>query len=503
MNHSFKLKFVFPFVFFLILIHTEKTTIAATPVYLTFVTHNEENEIYNNFNYYILRRNITVQLADYVVQKGVKWNFQSDWKFLVAVKNFDTGNVVSNTNGKNLIKWLTEDMGISCDPHAHENQYNYADVAYLHTQLGITPAPIVGGFIYNQIIGGNNWEDLEDGQHGRIYTSYFWQPDILWGGGTPLHVNDPMNYGAWKPQSMANYYVHDTSKHLTLIGNGCSNKIFDTTAVTTALNKIRNLMNALEYKLIPDTGFYTAVVFMSVGQFNTTQLNKMKQFIDTMSIYVSQGKVQWKTIGELYDYWNTTYQKKPFWLQCADLPSGYSVIDISVTPEGFLNTASNSLNTKDTITAYLRTVSSPYLVIDSAKALIDSLSFKGSFVYHDAVSGVYFIQLKHRNALETWSKTGGMNFTQGNVMNYNFTNSQSQAYGNNLVLKGVSYCLYSGDVNADGIIDGNDLQTGDNDAANFASGYIATDVTGEGITDAEDLSIIDNNAFLQIVKITP
>lgn len=488
---------------FIVILNSFNELKATTPVYLTFVTHNEENEIYNNFNYYILRRNITVQLADYVVKKGVKWDFQSDWKFLVAVKNFDTGNVVSNTNGKNLIKWLTEDMGISCDPHAHENQYNYADVAYLHSQLGITPPPIVGGFIYNQIIGGNNWEELEDGQYGRIYTSYFWQPDILWGGGTPLHVADPMNYGAWKPQSMANYYTHDTSKHLTLIGNGCSNKIFDTTAVTTALNKIRNLMNAVEYNLIPDTGFYTATVFMSVGQFNNTQLNKMKQFIDTMSIYVSQGKVQWKTIKELYDYWNTSYQKKPFWIQCDDLPSGYSVIDISVIPEGFLNITSNSLNMRDTITSYLRNVSSPYLIIDSSKAVIDSISFKGSFVFQNAASGVYYIQLKHRNALETWSKAGGMIFTHGSVMNYDFTNSQSQAYGNNMIYKGTKYCLYSGDIFKDGVIDGSDMSLCDNDAANFISGYVNTDVTGEGITDAADLSILDNNAYNLISVINP
>ena len=99
-------------------------------VYQSFVTHNEENEPYNNYSYYILRRGIIVQLANYVVQNNARWNFQSDWKFLQAVINFDTGNVVSNTNGKNLIKWLTEDMGIECDPHAHETQHNYADVAY-------------------------------------------------------------------------------------------------------------------------------------------------------------------------------------------------------------------------------------------------------------------------------------------------------------------------------------------------------------------------------------
>ena len=50
-----------------------------TPIYLTFITHNEDAEPYNtNFNYYILRRNIIVQMADYVQSHNVKWDFQSD-----------------------------------------------------------------------------------------------------------------------------------------------------------------------------------------------------------------------------------------------------------------------------------------------------------------------------------------------------------------------------------------------------------------------------------------
>ena len=145
-----------------------------TPVYLTFTTHNEDAEPYNNFNYYRTRRNFIVQLADSIVAKGAKWNFQSDWRFLLAVKNFDTGSVVLNTNGKNIIKWLIEDRGIDCDPHSHESSlYNYADVAYLHSQLGITPSKVVGGFLYDTVINGNNWENLEDGMYGRYYTNYF------------------------------------------------------------------------------------------------------------------------------------------------------------------------------------------------------------------------------------------------------------------------------------------------------------------------------------------
>ena len=357
--------------------------------------------------------------------------------------------------------------------------------------------------MYNQIINGNNWENLETGIYGRVYTSYFWKPDILWGGGTQNHLNDPLNYGAWKPKSMANYYVHDSTKHLTLIGNGCANKLFDTTSVTTAMNRIRNIVNAVSYGVVPDTGFYTATVFMSNGQFNTAQLNKMKQLIDSVSVFVAQGKIQWKNLNEIYEIWNTDYNKKPFWIQCAQIPEVYSVINISSIPEGFYNEVSSSLNMRDTVAAYLRSTTSPYSIIDSSTRKIDSLTFTGSFAFVNVVSGTYYIALKHRNSIETWSKSGGIEYVRGSIMSYNFTSAQSQAFGNNLILKAGKYCVYSGDVDQDGIIDANDMSLIDNDAFLFSSGYLSTDVNGDGIVDADDISIADNHSYNFISIIRP
>lgn len=494
---------IFLFAGILLLLSSSHQTAHSAHLYQSFVTHNEENEPYNNYNYYILRRNLIVQLAQYVVQNNAVWNFQSDWKFLQAVYNFDTGSVVQNTNGKNLIKWLTEDMSIECDPHAHETQYNYADVAYLHERLGIIPTKVVGGFLYNQIVNGNNWENLEQGIYGRVYTSYFWKPDILWGGGTPNHVNDPLNFGAWKPQSMANFYVHDTTKNLTLIGNGCANKIYDTTAVHTALNRVRNIINAYECGLIPDTGFYTSNVFMSIGQLNTLQLNKMKQFIDTLNIYVSQGRIQWKSVGGMYQKWNSDYGKSPFRLQCSQIPTDYGILNVTVSTEGFLNAITGTASIKDTFTVYLRNTTSPYAVVDSAKHTVDSLTLRASFGMLTAPNGTYYVVVRHRNGLETWSKPGGVAVQRGNTANYDFTTSQSQAYGGNLVLRGSKFCIYSGDVDGDGVIDSDDLSIIDNQAFAFASGYVSGDLTGDGITDADDLSLADNNAFNFVQTIRP
>jgi len=302
---------------------------------------------------------------------------------------------------------------------------------------------------------------------------------------------------------MANYYVHDSTKHLTLIGNGCANKIFDTTLVTTAVNRVRKIINAVSYGLVPDTGFYTSTVFMGMGQFNTSQLNKMKQFIDSVSVFVAQGKIQWKSLNEIYEIWNTDYKNKPFWIQCAQIPEVYSVINISSIPEGFYNEVNNSLNMRDTVTAYLRSTASPYSIVDSSKRKIDSLTFTGSFAFLNANSGTYYIALKHRNSIETWSISGGIPFVRPSIMSYNFTSAQSQAYGNNLILKAGRYCVYSGDVDQDGVVDAIDFSLVDNHAFNNLTGYINTDLTGDQIVDGSDLAVADNNAFNFVIKIIP
>lgn len=176
---------------------------------------------------------------------------------------------------------------------------------------------------------------------------------------------------------------------------------------------------------------------------------------------------------------------------------------LTMIPEAFFNPVPNNMNMKDTVRAYLRNTSSPYAIIDSAKGVIDSLTYSGSFLFANAPTGTYYIQVKHRNSIETWSKSGGESFTAGVPFSYNFTTAASQSYGSNEVLKGTKYCFYSGDVNQDGTVDASDGSAVDNDAYNFNSGYIPTDVNGDGSVDGSDLSVVDNNAYNFVGKVVP
>ncbi|MEO8209060.1 MAG: endonuclease [bacterium] len=178
-------------------------------------------------------------------------------------------------------------------------------------------------------------------------------------------------------------------------------------------------------------------------------------------------------------------------------------ISIKTIPEGYFEIGSDKLNKRDTVTAYLRSSSSPFQIVDTASSVIDSLTFTGTFIYNNTTAGNYYIALVHRNFLETWSSLPQSITSGSSGTSYDFTTSINKAYGNNLILKNGKYCIFSGDVNQDGTIDVSDLGLIDNDATNFISGYVSTDINGDNFVDVSDQSIADNNAFNFITKITP
>ncbi len=171
--------------------------------------------------------------------------------------------------------------------------------------------------------------------------------------------------------------------------------------------------------------------------------------------------------------------------------------------QGFYNPAGNSM-ISDTVTVNLRNAASPYEVIDFAMAVADQ-SGNASFLFSNAVNGAeYYIQLVHRNSLETWSNTPKQ-FT-GNSLNFDFTTGADQSFGNNMIQvdnSPIMFGIYSGDINQDGTIDASDVSDADNDAFSSVSGYVNTDVTGDNFVDAQDVSIVDNNAFNSVSVITP
>ncbi len=173
-------------------------------------------------------------------------------------------------------------------------------------------------------------------------------------------------------------------------------------------------------------------------------------------------------------------------------------LDLTTGLQGMWN---GLVQVQDTVKVYLRNSVSPFNSIDSATGYLNS-SGNVTVNFIHAPGGNYYVSITHRNALETWSSSP-LNFNNGVTANYDFTLSQSQAFGNNQILKAGRWCLYSGDVDNDGVIDSRDLSLVDNDVFNITTGYADTDLTGDLVVDANDLLIVDNNNFNFVGVIKP
>ncbi len=182
------------------------------------------------------------------------------------------------------------------------------------------------------------------------------------------------------------------------------------------------------------------------------------------------------------------------------IPFTPSVLNITALIEGRYNGNSNRMD-GDYVEVSLRSNAPPFNVLHQSTCFLDSIG-NGEVLAYNIPNGMpFYIQINHRNTIETWSSMGNISFSNG-LSAYNFTQSIGSAYGANQKQVGARFCFFSGDVTQDGVIDGTDVGMIDNDAYNFAFGYLTTDLTGDEAVDATDYAIADNNAsaFVSVVR---
>lgn len=222
--------------------------------------------------------------------------------------------------------------------------------------------------------------------------------------------------------------------------------------------------------------------------YDNTELNGLNENFLTMYRSTNAG-TNWTTTGGQRDTANNniTYSginAFSYWT-AGNNPLAAS-INITAIVDALYNTSTNMLNKKDTLTVYIRNSTAPYTAIDSAKILIDSVTFSANAYFNTTPSGTYYLSVKYRNALETWSKAGGESYTAGASMSYNFTSAQSQSYGNSTVLKNGKYVITSGDINQDGFVNGNDFTLFSQQFGQ--SGYLGADLNGDNVVNGNDFT---------------
>ena len=298
-------------------------------------------------------------------------------------------------------------------------------------------------------------------------------------------INDPIGF------SYQHHIRRIANGNITLFDNGNYHPTPFSRAVEYSLDEINKTATLVwEYRNFPDIFGFAMGSVQRLKNGNT--LISWGSANPTMTEVTPAGAIALEMTLPPNIYTYRTFKDESF-----------LTINLKLSIEGFYNTQTKKLNIKDTVRAYIRKNVPPFNVIDSSISVIDSVSLTGNFRFYNVMSGEYYISTKHRNGLETWSKEGGESLTSDGIYNYDFTNAVSSAFGDNLVLKGTKYCIFSGDVDQDKSINLNDLILISNDASVFTSGYVNTDVDGNNITDLSDRLITYNNSNKFINVISP
>lgn len=159
----------------------------------------------------------------------------------------------------------------------------------------------------------------------------------------------------------------------------------------------------------------------------------------------------------------------------------------------------NSVSSADSITIELRHPST-YSLVKTIPAEMPTNGMVNCLIH--VTSGLYYIVIKGRNWIETWS-SNPVSFNSTTVV-YDFTNAASKAYGNNQINMGNGvWALYSGDINQDGSIDAGDYILLDSDLIVGVFGYMNTDLNGDGTVDALDYILLDANIIAGVGSNTP
>lgn len=291
-------------------------------LYVSITSHNEESlpdPAYDSLpgTTYLTYRSLTKSLVDTIYSKGAKFNYESDWRFLNAIKLYDTASVMADTNNKNLLRYIKEDKGFEVDAHAHEATENYADVAYRISQLGVTPSDNIGGFTYNSTSGNaTDWEIIQNPLTGRVNTSYTKRFTTLVLAGSANHLADDKTFGAWKPKSKSEFYTHDATKNLTFIGGGCDNVVTTTSNATDHIATITRISDGIKNGTYPKGNFYATNIMLNTRDYSADYITKVGQIIEGLKSRVDAKEIQWTFHSEKKTAWETIYESKSFQFTC-------------------------------------------------------------------------------------------------------------------------------------------------------------------------------------------
>ncbi len=143
-----------------------------------------------------------------------------------------------------------------------------------------------------------------------------------------------------------------------------------------------------------------------------------------------------------------------------------------------------------------------FALIGSPQQTVLSTTGLASATFTEA-AGSYYLAIKHRNTIQTWS-TNPVACSFSTPL-YDFSSAANQAMGDNQVEVELNvWAFFTGDLNQDDFVDGNDFPAFDTDSFNGVNSvYVATDMNGDGFVDGNDFPVFDVNSFNGVSSVHP
>lgn len=279
-------------------------------VYVCLFMHNEDlhHPKYPDFSkpenksLYLTSRASLIEFCSMLKRNNLPFNWESDWNFLNGVFLWDTPDVTSGSDGKNVIRYIMENLGTTVDPHSHENDgYNYADVAHLIDSLGVVPTNVVGGHIWDPADSKyQDWERFRSPLAGNKFPWSKWKGDILIGHGTNLHQNDPEPSGVWRPKGKYAFWTDEPA-----------NKIYAIGQYKTSMPGLIELVNLYKTGAIPEEKILTSCLFANQWELNAQfTSNYENTFVKTLLEMQARGEIKVVTFGQVIELWKTIYNSE-------------------------------------------------------------------------------------------------------------------------------------------------------------------------------------------------
>lgn len=425
-------------------------------------------------NDYLLSKYVRV-LSPFALNPAITYLPKSIYSSVAGYNYFTcTIDIANFHNGNDSVIFV-----LSNYPGFNQNIYTYK--AYSNTTVYPVPSGILtptGDNIEYARIAANGGTDQK-----KMMITY--SDDYLNSGDFDLWCLTTGNANTWSASTLEYSSLHN-SKYPDVIGRRNADGSF---AVAFA-NTIGSLINV------------TTCTFN--GNFN--QATYLHRANEDYSNSIASPKPSFRYVNgdsclNFYSYYYSLYSVAG---------SNASNIYVRLASEGYYDEVPNQQNTSDYIQIILAQSTPPYNYVDTAGMYVEYQLLMNEVVFDNTPDGDYYLVTLHRNLLETWSSVPvTIDHTQPPTMLYDFTTDASQAYGNNMELEGSVWCLYSGDINgdgveADGIIDANDVLKIYNDAQNFVFGdLLITDLNGDGFVDVDDILLAFNHVEDVIATIKP